>query len=309
VAQTDAGAPLSSTLLNAVGRLLAILGIGFVGYEIYDNLEPLGQAIAHSSVFALCLGAAIYTLALATLSLAWMLMLNHYQGAHFSFPDCHYSYARSQIAKYLPGNVFHYAGRYALSRSMGASDRAILSATVEELLGVATVFAVCGTVAAALSGAQLLIWNTLPLPLLGLFMAVVLAAGRCLLSMPVVGRYRLQGWSARLLQSWGLFLMFLALSLVVILLLTGQIRDIAGAEQLATLVSAFCLSWLVGFLVPGAPGGIGVREAAFILLLAPLGMGVQALNIVLQFRLITIVGDTLFFVSTFYRREGTEHGG
>ena len=213
------------------------------------------------------------------------------------------SYARSQIAKYLPGNVFHYAGRYALSRSMGASDRAILSATVEELLGVAAVFAVCGTLAAALSADQLEIWNSIPLPVPGLIMALGLLGGRGLLALPLAGRFRLSGWSPRLLQCWGLFLLFLLLSLAVILILTDQFRELAGLSQLATLVSAFCLSWLLGFLVPGAPGGIGVREAAFILLLDSLGMGTLALSIVLQFRLITIVGDLLFFGSTFFVRE------
>ncbi|MCZ6828604.1 MAG: lysylphosphatidylglycerol synthase domain-containing protein [Gammaproteobacteria bacterium] len=294
---------LSPALLNTAGRLLALLGIAFVALEVYDNLESLQAATAHSSVFAIGLGAVIYTLALGTLSVAWMVMLNYYQGSRFSLASCHYCYARSQIAKYLPGNVFHYAGRYALSRSMGASDRAILSATAEELLGVAAVFAVCGTLAAALSGDQLEVWSAIPLPGLGLIMAIGMLGGRGLLALPLAGPYRLSGWSPRLLQSWGLFLLFLLLSLAVVLILTDQFRDLAGFSQLATLVAAFCLSWLLGFIVPGAPGGIGVREAAFILLLDPLGMGTQALSIVLQFRLITIVGDLLFFGSTCFVRQ------
>ena len=48
------------------------------------------------------------------------------------------------------------------------------------------------------------------------------------------------------------------------------------------------------------PGGIGVREATFILLLEPLGMEGVALAAVLQFRIVTILGDIVFFVTTFF---------
>ena len=297
---------LSPALLNTAGRLLALVGIGFVALEIYHNFESLRAAAERSSLATIGIGAAVYTLALGTLSVAWMVLLNHYQGERFPLVSCHYSYARSQIAKYLPGNVFHYAGRYALSRSMGASDRSILSATVEELIGVAAVFAICGTLAALLATEQIVLWSAVPLPVLGTILAAGLITARVLFAHEIVGRFRLSAWSPRLLQGWGLFLLFLLLSLAVVLMLTEQFQNLAELSQLATVVAAFCLSWLAGFLVPGAPGGIGVREAAFILLLDPLGMGTEALSIVLQFRLITIVGDLLFLASTFFWREARE---
>jgi hypothetical protein len=36
----------------------------------------------------------------------------------------------------------------------------------------------------------------------------------------------------------------------------------------ATCVSGFSLAWVLGFVTPGAPGGVGVREGVFLLLIA-----------------------------------------
>jgi len=59
----------------------------------------------------------------------------------------------------------------------------------------------------------------------------------------------------------------------------------------------YLFGWLVGFVVPGAPGGIGVREAVFIILLAPLVGEANALTYSIAVRLVTIGGDILFYLA------------
>ena len=54
------------------------------------------------------------------------------------------------------------------------------------------------------------------------------------------------------------------------------------------------LAWLTGFLVPGASGGLGVREATMLLLLTPQIGEPTALALALSTRLITTLGDVLF---------------
>ena len=292
----------SPALLKGIGRLLALAGVGFVAFEIFSQRESLGAAVQQSSLNSLLVGALVYTVGLLALSLAWRLMLNHYQDGRFGYSESHVSYARSQIAKYLPGNVFHYAGRYALSKAMGASDRAIVSATVEELVGVATVFALCGAVAALFGQSEQLLWSYISLPLLGFIAGAALVVARIALAQPFTGKYRLSSQAGFVLRSWFLFSVFLLLSLSVVVMLTAEVIPLTAPPVFATLVSAFCLSWLFGFLIPGAPGGIGVREAAFLLLLLPLEVEAQALAVILQYRMLTIVGDLLFFCSTYLHR-------
>lgn len=45
-------------------------------------------------------------------------------------------FARSQLGKYLPGNVVHIAGRHLLARELGYSHVALLLSTVFEFAGL-----------------------------------------------------------------------------------------------------------------------------------------------------------------------------
>jgi hypothetical protein len=58
---------------------------------------------------------------------------------------------------------------------------------------------------------------------------------------------------------------------------------------------ALALAWLAGFATPGAPAGVGVREAILILALTG-SLGDEASTLVaLAFRLVTTGGDVLLF--------------
>jgi uncharacterized membrane protein YbhN (UPF0104 family) len=64
----------------------------------------------------------------------------------------------------------------------------------------------------------------------------------------------------------------------------------------ALLTTAFALAWVVGFVTPGAPAGLGVREAVLLLLLAH-GMGAaNASLLILTLRIATTLGDMLCFI-------------
>ena len=81
----------------------------------------------------------------------------------------------------------------------------------------------------------------------------------------------------------------LLISTVCRLLLDGP----AGFDT-AAVAATLAGAWVVGFVIPGASAGIGVREAAVILLLSPaLGAG-NAAVIAAIYRLVTAGGDALF---------------
>ncbi len=62
------------------------------------------------------------------------------------------------------------------------------------------------------------------------------------------------------------------------------------------IISSYIIAWVLGFIVPGAPGGIGVREFVLTLLLAPtLGQEIT-LTVSIIHRLTNIVGDFMAYV-------------
>jgi uncharacterized membrane protein YbhN (UPF0104 family) len=62
------------------------------------------------------------------------------------------------------------------------------------------------------------------------------------------------------------------------------------------LISVFALAWVVGFITPGAPGGLGVREALMVLMLAPAYTAASASVLVIALRIATTLGDALILV-------------
>jgi len=58
-------------------------------------------------------------------------------------------------------------------------------------------------------------------------------------------------------------------------------------------LSGFALAWTVGLVVPGAPGGLGVFEAALLLRLGGLVPEAPLLAIALSYRLVTSLADLL----------------
>lgn len=57
--------------------------------------------------------------------------------------------------------------------------------------------------------------------------------------------------------------------------------------------SSFALAWVLGFLAPGAPAGLGVREGALAFLLAGSVDDQRVLTLILAMRIVTVMGDGL----------------
>jgi uncharacterized membrane protein YbhN (UPF0104 family) len=75
-----------------------------------------------------------------------------------------------------------------------------------------------------------------------------------------------------------------------------------AGTSLAHFAALFLLAWLAGFVVPVAPGGIGIREAA---LLALAGTGLPAAGLMaatLALRASSIAGDLGYGLVTLRRR-------
>ena len=58
-------------------------------------------------------------------------------------------------------------------------------------------------------------------------------------------------------------------------------------------MGAMALAWLAGFLTPGAPAGLGVRESVLLIILAPAAGEASILALAALFRIVTVLGDGL----------------
>ena len=129
--------PSLRTVFKVVGFVLMAAALVFVGMQVAQYVQDLRAAATRPQTwFAVVAGAVLYAALSLLLSGAWQTILARAgAGAPVSLRTCYEVYGRSQIAKYVPGNVFHFVGRQLLGRSAGWAQGAIaLSSVVETLL-------------------------------------------------------------------------------------------------------------------------------------------------------------------------------
>jgi len=213
-----------------------------------------------------------------------------------------------QIAKYLPGNVAHVVGRVALARRYGfALPRVILAMTFET--GWVIIAAVGVSVAALLVEGPRLSAALPQFPAEGI--ALVIAAA---LAVPAAAAWMLGRWRprmlARLLGDTDIALPGIWPTLACVAIyctsfaIGGFALDILAQGPLAAadgryvlLTGVFAVAWVAGYVVPGAPGGLGVREAILVAALGPVYGEGTAVALALIFRVCSVAVDGLGFLT------------
>jgi uncharacterized membrane protein YbhN (UPF0104 family) len=76
----------------------------------------------------------------------------------------------------------------------------------------------------------------------------------------------------------------------------ARASGMSPALDFPLITAAFALSWLIGFLAPGAPAGLGVREGIMVVLLSGAADNAQVLIFVLLARVVTMLGDICNFL-------------
>jgi glycosyltransferase 2 family protein len=190
-------------------------------------------------------------------------------------------YLTTNLAKYLPGNVWHFYGRIVAAKNAGFSvGAATLSVLLESLLMAAAALAIGFTITVQIALATGVHTNVVMQWVC--FAAVLIAVHPKFLNPLLQLAGRLKGKSDAqpiqirrypllpllgeagfvLLRGLGFLLTLSALS-------PTSPSDLLGfaPTQIPVILSAFSFSWVLGLVVPGAPGGIGVFEATVLTLL------------------------------------------
>jgi glycosyltransferase 2 family protein len=210
-------------------------------------------------------------------------------------------YLITNIAKYLPGNVGHFYGRIsAIYKAGGSLSIASLSVLLEPLLMAAAAFLItvlASSIGLIKMGFYPWLWKVnliiFPIVLIGIHPKVLNPFLRFISRLknkeksstveieqyPAI--YLLGEIGFLLLRGTGFILTWMALSSL-------------DFRQIPILFSVFSFAWLMGLIVPGAPGGIGIFEAIAIALLSqqhfPKGIILSAIAL---FRIISILAEAI----------------
>ena len=268
----------------------AVLGLAWAAWSQREAIASFDWSIDHG-LLALAIG--LFAVAPLLQGLTFALGLRRI-GAGGSPGALARLWARSFLLRYEPSGVVGFAYRVTARERVGASTAQVMTVTGYEQLAV-----VVAGAAAAMAG---FLGAGVHPPVLAivLFVAALIAA---VAARPAfVGGWVHDRLRARGIETAGP-LRGRTLALMVALDGAGWVATGLGAWALARalgatagldaflLLGAFALSWLLGVLVPLAPGGLGLREGSLILSLgAAVGAG-PATALALALRLVSFAGE------------------
>lgn len=266
--------PSARTLFGVVGNVVAVVGVLFVLRTLVARVDAL-PALRPTLVLVLAFvgGVVVQIAAVLLASSSWRALLRG-AGVDHAWRDCFRAIGGSAVAKYVPGNIFHLVGRTTIASADGLATGVVVGSMAVEAVVVLLSAVVIGSPALASRVHDLR--ALLPAHVL-LGAVFVVLVGLAVVIFLAVGPLRRRSTRTPLRTLGVVF----ALNLLTFVLLGGALAFVlaaipgvtftAGAPDTLGLfiacVQAFSLAWALGFVVPGAPGGIGVREAVFLLLM------------------------------------------
>jgi glycosyltransferase 2 family protein len=213
-------------------------------------------------------------------------------------------YLKTNIAKYLPGNIWHHYGRIVAAKEARIpAGVATLSVILEPLLMAVAALIIIIIFADKLLFSRLNIWIQI-LKILSLIIVICLIhplflntiisllqkfkikkSSQPSVSTPIhIERYPLKP----LMGEFG-FLVLRAIGFILTIFALSPV----SLNQVPLLLGTFSFAWLLGFVIPGAPGGIGVFEATAISLLQYHFPAAVILGAVALYRLISIFAEAI----------------
>lgn len=285
----------------------------FTGYFVWFfansiDLRLIGGMLSPTLIAAVCMAALLYASIIPLTGWAWARLLAGQDGSQ-RVAWLAALLAVTQLAKYVPGNIAQHASRATLAIRGGVTPRHLLVTVAQETVLAAAASLIVGLSMLAISARGIVqlpetsrtaIGWAIPLALL----AVLVLASVRLAPVEVAGSrsrvLRLVGHMGGLpgarvalpaLAVYASNYILIGVGLWVV----GQVAGLPETLDFPLVTAAFALAWLLGFLAPGAPAGLGVREGIMVVLLSGAASNERLLAFVLLARLVTILGDAINF--------------
>lgn len=298
--------------LVALGNLIAVIAVLiFLYLAVTESSALTTLSLGAEQILSLLAVFPVYVVAIAFGALAWTRLLRGtgtycrpLLGVQIVF--------LSQAAKYIPGNVAHHVGRVTLAQQHQLPLSTTLFSMFLETLWTLSVASLVSA-GALIAGGKALYAGLPELP------SWQVLAGLCVASLILpLGGQRLFSWATTwwsrrqqtvpatltmpgLLTFWEVSLLYIANYLTLGLILTliaGQLF-LTENNDLLLLSGIFAIAWTIGFITPGAPAGLGVRELMLVGMLTPVYDAEIAVGVTATLRLVTVLGDGLVFLCGF----------
>ena len=282
--------------------LITLICFVFLGTSIYGNFESLSnQTITSENILWLLLGIVFSLLSIIINAYAWKLLINNI-GCDIDNLKIVKLFLATNIYKYLPGGIWHFVSRYNTLRLKLSHEKSIESILLEPILMLVAGFVFIPFRSFNLS-VYIICWSStlLFLPSLRQFLIKKLRVIKAnifknndnIKDLNLVRNS--QNISKRIFYPYKplfveiIFILFRFLGFLCCINAFSIGKLISQGE----LISSFSLAWIIGLIVPAAPGGLGVFESVILFGLSSHLPEAPLLASLLCYRLVSTVSDIL----------------
>ncbi len=280
--------------------LITLCCFAFLGTSIYGNFDSLSdQTIARQEILWLLGGILFSFLSIIINAYAWKFLINNI-GCNPTNLKIIKIFLATNIYKYLPGGIWHFVYRFNTLRTELSTEKSVESILLEPLLMLVAglVFIPFGSFNIAIN---ILCWaSTLSfLPGFRKFLVKKLKAMKAnffrKLDHVKDGKQEKNDNNILIRMFYPYKPLFVEIVFVLFrflgFLCCMNAFSIGALISQGELISIFSLAWVIGLIVPAAPGGLGVFESVILLTLGSDLPEASLLASLLCYRLVSTISD------------------
>lgn len=298
-------------LFKLAGYLLGGFAFYYIFIQIRDSgisWDQVSNSIQGFDLAWLLLATILYLIVMYIGAVIWVYLVNliSFRPIRKNLSKMILVHSKSNIGKYLPGNFMQFVGRNVLANKLGYSHTNIILSTLFEIIFsivigvfIIVLLVVPGFVVVSFDKIELFTKNQSIYMLMFLLLASIFFMAFKSKVISLVGKYKilLNNKTAMFRVIFGFILAYLIMGLCNLIIFYVLNNKIEYSDYINFLV-IYLISWILGFILPGPPGGLGVREAIYISFLsASYDLAIITLT-ALILRVVNILGDVLYlFIS------------
>lgn len=291
--------------LKQIGTIVTIIALLFIVWKMIAMDMDYHAFAAPKAICILLVSILLQAFIFCYMTFPWLYLVRIFSGKKISGKQALPVYTKANLMKYIPGNVFQYVARNQLAAESDISHVDVAMATIVDIgMSIMAPFLL-----------SLILMRhhikTLLSAYQNRFLTIFLIA--FILLCIIVTLLRLKFWKQvkkyyhkyrcllkqkNLFQLLVTFFLYLLQSLFSVALYSIPLFGLVSvpSEKIPQFLGAYLFSWIIGFITPGSPGGIGVREAVMMLICNSFIDDSVIVSYVVMMRFVSICADVVAFV-------------
>tara|TARA_B100000579_G_scaffold236052_1_gene193571 strand:- start:114 stop:1091 length:978 start_codon:yes stop_codon:yes gene_type:complete len=280
--------------------LITLICLIFLGNSIYSNFDDLAvQTINMRKLIWLSCGITLTFLSVIINAYAWKLLINSI-GCDSRKLNILKIFLSTNLYKYLPGGVWHFVSRYNYLKSKFSTEKSVESILLEPLLMLvsALLFIPFATYNIYI---YILCWSSIVVFQTGLRTFIIKKLKE--IKFNIFVKYNRINDSELVCNSRTIysktFYPYRALFVEIVFIIFRFLGFLCCINAFSIgsfiskfeLISFFSLAWMIGLVIPAAPGGVGVFESVILFCLGSQLPEAPLLASLLCYRLVSTISD------------------